>query len=690
MDDYSVAVDVGGTFTDIVLCNLATNEQRVHKTPSTPDDPSTGFLTGLREVLAANSVKPSQVKHVFHGTTIATNAILENKGSPVGLVVPEGFKFVLEIGRHGTPRLVNPQTWVKPDRPVRPRDIVEVAERAGFNGEVLIPLDEEAVRAAARKFRADEITSIAVSFLHSYANPEHEDRAKELILEEYPSAQVSISSEVLAVFREYERTMTTVLNAYVMPRVSTYIGNLESSLRANAVDSSFSIMKSNGGMIGADIAVRQPVHTALSGPAAGVMATLQIAENTGVANSISFDMGGTSTDVSLLREGRPTTNLAGRLGTWPIQLPMLDIATIGCGGGSIANVSPYGSLTVGPASAGSVPGPVCYAKGGTAPTVTDANLVLGRINTQIAGGTLPLDADAAAKSIREKIAGPLDMELHTAASGILSIANNTMVGAIRNVSMERGHDPREFALVAYGGAGPMHAIDVAKLLGINKVIAPLHPGIASAYGLLVAELKNDYARTSLQTPPDYDPEGMERVYAEMESEGRAWLSEEGVPQDLHVFARWADLRYTHQGSEVTVAFGAAKVTKEAIDGVIDGFHTHHEQLYGFALDQPVEIVTLRVAASGDVGSVEMPLRPSGLVGPEQAIAGQRPVFFDEAGGFVDCKIYDRDLLASGSGIEGPAILEGMDSTVLINPGWTGQIDGYGNCIMQPIEGQDSK
>jgi len=568
MDDYSVAVDVGGTFTDIVLCNLATNEQRVHKTPSTPDDPSTGFLTGLREVLAANSVKPSQVKHVFHGTTIATNAILENKGSPVGLVVPEGFKFVLEIGRHGTPRLVNPQTWVKPDRPVRPRDIVEVAERAGFNGEVLIPLDEEAVRAAARKFRADEITSIAVSFLHSYANPEHEDRAKELILEEYPSAQVSISSEVLAVFREYERTMTTVLNAYVMPRVSIYIGNLESSLRANAVDSSFSIMKSNGGMIGADIAARQPVHTALSGPAAGVMATLQIAENTGVANSISFDMGGTSTDVSLLREGRPTTTLAGRLGTWPIQLPMLDIATIGCGGGSIANVSPYGSLTVGPASAGSVPGPVCYAKGGTAPTVTDANLVLGRINTQIVGGTLPLDADAAAKSIREKIAGPLDMELHTAASGILSIANNTMAGAIRNVSVERGHDPREFALVAYGGAGPMHAIDVAKLLGINKVIAPLHPGIASAYGLLVAELKNDYARTSLQTQPDYDPEGMERVYAEMESEGRAWLNEEGVPQDLHVFARRADLRYTHQGSEVTVAFGAAKVTKEAIDGVM--------------------------------------------------------------------------------------------------------------------------
>ena len=685
MDDYSVAVDVGGTFTDIVLCNLTTNEQMVHKTPSTPDDPSTGFLTGLREVLSANSVEASQVKHVFHGTTIATNAILENKGSPVGLIVSDGFKFVLEIGRHGTPRQVNPQSWVKPDRPVRPRDIVEVPERAGFGGEILTPLDEQAVRHAARKFRADEITSIAVSFIHSYSNSNHENRARELILEEYPSAQVSLSSEVLAVFREYERTMTTVLNAYVMPRVSNYIGNLENSLRANSVDSSFSIMKSNGGMIGAEVAMRQPVHTALSGPAAGVMATLQIAENTGVKNSISFDMGGTSTDVALLQDGNPTLNLAGRLGTWPIQLPMLDIATIGCGGGSIANVSPYGSLTVGPASAGSVPGPVCYGKGGTAPTVTDANIILGRINTQIAGGSLPLDADAATKAVQEKIASPLNMDVHAAASGILSIANNTMVGAIRNVSVERGHDPREFALVAYGGAGPMHAIDVANLLGINQVVAPLHPGIASAYGLLVAELKNDYARTSLQTPPDYDPNGMERIYSEMESEGHAWLAEEGVPTDAHVFSRWADVRYEHQGSEVTVDFGSKKVTKKTIDEVVEGFHALHEQLYGFSLDQPVEFVTLRMTASGDVGSVEMPKRPDNLVTPEKAIASQRPVFFDEAGGFVDCNIYDRDLLALGSSIDGPAILEGMDSTVLINPGWAGKIDEYGNCIMRPTK-----
>ncbi|MEE9149766.1 MAG: hydantoinase/oxoprolinase family protein, partial [Candidatus Tectomicrobia bacterium] len=316
---------------------------------------------------------------------------------------------------------------------------------------------------------------------------------------------------------------------------------------------------------------------------------------------------------------------------------------------------------------------------------TDANLVLGRINTLIVGGSLPLDADAATTSIQEKIASPLDMDVHAAASGILSIANNTMVGAIRNVSVERGHDPREFALVAYGGAGPMHAIDVANLLGINQVVAPLHPGIASAYGLLVAELKNDYARTFLQTPPDYDPDGMQRVYSDMEREGSAWLNEEGVPRDLHVFSRSADLRYAHQGSEVTVVFGASQVTREAIEGVIREFHSRHEQLYGFALDQPVEIVTLRLTASGDVGSVDMPRRPSGLVGPEDAIASTRQVFFDEAGGFVDSNIYDRDRLAPGSSIDGPAILEGMDSTVLINPGWAGAIDEYGNCIMRPIK-----
>ena len=683
MDNYSVAVDVGGTFTDVVLCNLDTNQQSVFKTPSTPYDPSAGFLTGLRQILEVNGVKPAQVKHIFHGTTIATNAILENKGSRVGVLVPEGFKYVLEIGRHGTPRLVNPNSWIKPERPVRPRDIEEIPERVSSDGEILIPLDETAVRRAARRFRDEGILSIAVSFLHSYANRDHESRARELILEEFPNAQVSLSSEVLAVFREYERTITTVLNAYVMPRVSTYLGNLEQALEGEKVDSTVSIMKSNGGIVGSSVAVRQPVHTALSGPAAGVMATLQIAESTGVLNCISFDMGGTSTDVSLIKERHPTTNLGGNLGDWPIQLPMLDIVTIGCGGGSIAAVSASGGLSVGPASAGAVPGPVCYGKGGEAPTVTDANLVLGRINTQIAGGILSLDGRAAAEAIQQNIASPLGLDQNAAANGILKIANNTMVGAIRNISVERGHDPKDFALVAYGGAGPMHAIDVAALLGINRVVVPLNPGIASAFGLLAAEFKNDYARTFLQQAPGYDLDGIELVYSELEDEGRAWLNEEGVPRRVHAMSRSADLRYAHQGSEVTVPLSGKQATGESMDALIQEFHAQHQQLYGFSLDQPVEIVTLRVTVSGDVGSVALPRWDGVSYSAEKAILDRRQVYFDQGNGFVPCNIYSRDQLSLGASISGPAILEGMDSTVVINPGWTSLVDDCGNCIIRP-------
>lgn len=683
MDNYSVAVDVGGTFTDVVLCNLDTNKQSVFKTPSTPDDPSAGFLTGLQQILEVNGIKPAQVKHIFHGTTIATNAILENKGSRVGVLVPEGFKYVLEIGRHGTPRLVNPNSWIKPERPVRPRDIEEIPERVSFDGEILIPLDETAVRRAARRFRDEDISSIAVSFLHSYANRDHESRARELILEEFPNAQVSLSSEVLAVFREYERTITTVLNAYVMPRVSTYLGNLERALGGEKVDSTLSIMKSNGGIVSSSVAVRQPVHTALSGPAAGVMATLQIAESTGVLNCISFDMGGTSTDVSLIKDRHPTTNLGGNLGDWPIQLPMLDIVTIGCGGGSIAAVSASGVLSVGPTSAGAVPGPVCYGNGGTAPTVTDANLVLGRINTQIAGGILSLDGRAAAEAIQQNIASPLGLDQNAAANGILKIANNTMVGAIRNISVERGHDPKDFALVAYGGAGPMHAIDVAALLGINHVVVPLNPGIASAFGLLAAEFKNDYARTFLQQAPGYDLDGIESVYSELEAEGRAWLNEEGVPQEVHAISRSADLRYAHQGSEVTVPLSGKQATGETMDALVQEFHAQHQQLYGFSLDQRVEIVTLRVTVSGDVGSVALPRRDGVSDSPEKAILDRRQVYFDQGNGFVPCNIYSRDQLSPGASISGPAILEGMDSTVVINPGWTSLVDDYGNCIIRP-------
>ena len=691
MSSYAVAVDVGGTFTDIVLCDLATNEQRVHKTPSTPDDPSVGFMRGLAEILEANDVQPAEVAHVFHGTTIATNAVLENRGASVGLLVTQGFRYVLEIARHGTPRLANPNTWVKPERPVRPRNCLEVSERTAFDGSILAPLDEDAIHQAALHFAREGVSAVAVAFLHSYANPAHEKRAREILHEACPGVAVSLSSEVLPVYREYERSITTVLNAYVTPRVSRYIDNLKRSLDTFGTGAAFSIMKSNGGIIGADTAVEQPVYTALSGPAAGVMATAQIAATTRVEHCISFDMGGTSTDVSLLQNNQPGLTLNGKLGDWPIQLPMLDIATIGCGGGSIAAVSPYGSLTVGPASAGAEPGPACYGKGGAQPTVTDANLVLGRVSVGIAGGQLTLDPSAAEAAIRDSVAVPLGLDLPAAADGILKIANNSMVGAIRNISVERGHDPRDFALVAYGGAGPMHAVDVANLLGITTVVVPPHPGIASAYGLLVADFKNDYARTLLQEPPDYDLASIARVFSDLEQEGRNWLKTEGVPEASHTLLRSADLRYAHQGSELTVPYDSTLITADGLAQMLDEFHSRHQQLYGFSLDQPVEIVTFRVTAAGQVGQVNMPTRSGHGRDTTKAIISRRQVHFAERQGYLSCPIYRRDALDPGATIAGPAILEGMDSTVVINPGWEADIDQYGNCILRnandlPIEG----
>ena len=681
MDTFSVGIDIGGTFTDIVLCNLSTQKYEVFKTPSTPQDPSIGFMAGLQEILEKNHVKSEQISHIFHGTTTATNAILENDGADVGVLVTEGFKFVLEIGRHGTPRLVNPNSWIKPDRPVKPRNIFEIPGRISVEGEIITPLNELSIVEAVRKFKSQDKSTIAVSFIHSYSNNSHELRAKELILEEYPDASVSLSSEVLAVFREYERTITTVLNAYVSPKVSNYIRNLQEGLSELSIDASLSIMKSNGGMVGFDVAAEQPVQTALSGPAAGVMASVQITKNMGIKDSISFDMGGTSTDVSLIQNQHPTTHLFGKLGDWPIQLPMLDIATIGCGGGSIAEVSQFDSLTVGPKSAGAVPGPVCYEKGGIHPTVTDANLVLGRINNSIAGDALKLNNSASIESIRQKIAEPLGIDIYSAANGILRIANNNMVGAIRNISVERGYDPKDFSLIAYGGAGPMHGIDVANLLGIQQVIVPLHPGMTSAYGLLVSEFKNDYAKTYANRSSGYPTDDLNRVFSELKIQGIDWLYKERLNHQNSSIHFSMDLRYQHQGSEITIPLEQDTIDDKSLLRATDDFHQQHQRLYGFSLDQPVEIITLRVSMTSDVGEIGIPLLPK-LNRTGTTIKGRRDVFFANTTEFIQCDIHARDLLQPGMFIKGPAIIEGLDSTVLINPNWQSEIDAYGTCILR--------
>jgi N-methylhydantoinase A len=442
-------------------------------------------------------------------------------------------------------------------------------------------------------------------------------------------------------------------------------------------------MQSGGGVIGAHSATQQPVYTALSGPAAGVMGALHFGQASGFDDLVSFDMGGTSTDVSLITKQGVTSTAEGMLGNWPIQLPMLDIHTIGAGGGSIAWLTPSNNLMVGPRSAGAEPGPVCYDRGGTEPTVTDANLVLGRIAPYLLDGGLQLNLEAAKRTIEDNIARPLGLDLYRAASGILQIVDNNMMGAIRAVSIERGHDPRQFALVAFGGAGPMHATEVAQLLDMPVVCMPRNPGVSSAYGLLVTDFKNDYARTFLQRPPHYDFDAMQAVYLGLEAEGQSWLETERVPSDQWTLRRSVDLRYAHQGFEVTVDFDAQEVTPQSVEALFQNFHRQHKRLYGFALEQPVEIVTLRVTALGQLNRIPA-LWLNGETGPpEQAFIGKRPVYFEKKGGFVDCPRYRREKLAPNFPIAGPAILEQTDSTLVVSPGWWGQVDASGNLILRP-------
>ena len=672
---YAIALDVGGTVTDVTLVHEPSGRMWITKTPTTPHDPADGFIAGIDKALALAGVEAASLRHVLHGTTTATNAILENKGATTGLLTTMGFRYVLEIGRHDIPRRANMFAWVKPARPVPPELIFEIGGRVSVDGEELEPLDEAAVRTAAARLREAGAASIAVCFLHAYANATHERRAAELIHAIDPECAVSLSSEVLPVFREFERSMGTVLNAYVQPIVGRYVARLSDRLRERGIAAPLSVMKSNGGVVGADVVRTQAIHTALSGPAAGVIGARRVGEASGFGDLISVDVGGTSADVCLIRGGEADITVEGRVGAWPLHVPMIDIHTIGAGGGSLARVTDDGTLTVGPDSAGAVPGPVCYGAGGEEPTVTDAHLVLGRIPPHLLGGEITLDVERARAAIHERVARPLGLGLEAAAQGILDIVNNNMVGAIRLVSVERGYDPREFALVAFGGAGPLHGADLAALLAMRTVVVPRHPGVLSTFGLLGTDVRNDYARTLLQKPPDYDLAAVESVYAELEAQAAAWLAAEGVPTSARRLTRLADLRYRHQGFELTVPW-----PERSVDALIARFHARHEKLYTYALaDAPVEIVTLRVAAAGRVRRLALP--PVGRRRPARRRPPRRRVFFAGAG-WRHCPCIERESLGAGAVVTGPAIVEQLDSTTVIAPGQRATVDGVGNLILR--------
>ncbi len=685
---YNISVDIGGTFTDVVVQDTRSATLWTAKTPSTPADLAAGFMDGVRQGMRQAGVASSEVLRLFHGTTIATNAVIERRPANIGLLTTAGFKYVLEIGRHDIPRGNNIYGWIKPERPVPPSRIFEVSERLDRAGEVLTPLDEDGCRAAARALRDMRVEAVAVCFLYSYANDSHERRAAEILREELDGVPVSLSCEVLPQFREFERTVATALNAYVMPRVGRYLSSLESASHREGIRAPLFIMKSNGGVTSADLAARQAIHTVLSGPVAGVMGANRAAADAAHPNFVSLDVGGTSADICLVRGGQPEMTVERSIGGLPLQLPMLDITTIGAGGGSIARLSSTGALVVGPDSAGADPGPACYALGGSAPTVTDARLVLGHLPPHLLGGEIRLDADLARAAIRNSIAEPLGLSVEDSASGIIEIADNNMAGAMRAVSIGRGLDPRDFALVAFGGAGPLHACALASLLGMETVIVPPTPGVLSTYGLLFTDLRNDYVRTRLHTgaPSVSD---VSSTYRRLEREAAEWLARESVPEPSREITRSADLRYQHQGWEITVDVPSGAVTRATLDDMISNFHRLHERLYTYNLPhQTVELVNLRVTATGRLPRAAVrpdshsPAASTREVGREASSSQTRKAMFPASAGWQDTPIHHRQDLLPSMTLTGPAIIEQRDTTTLLAPGCAASVDTRHNLIIR--------
>ena len=664
----AIAVDIGGTFTDIALHDANSGRIWRAKTPSVPSDPSQAFLTGIRLALDEAGHAAPSLQRVLHGTTVATNMILEGKGARTALVTTLGFRHVLAIGRQDIPRHANYLAWVKPARPVPASRVLEVRERIGAGGVVIEPLDEASVKAAAAACRALGVEAVAVCLLHSFANPAHEQRVAEILRDALPGIAVTASTDVLPVVREYERSLATVLNAVVMPGVSTYVLRLEDRLVEEKVSAPLLFMQSNGGVAGGATIRRAPALTALSGPAAGVVGARDVAAACGIADIITVDIGGTSADICLIKDGRIDLTQRGHVGEWPLPLPMVDMVTIGAGGGSIARLA-SGTLTVGPQSAGADPGPAAYGRGGEEATVTDAHVVLGHLPADLLGGRMTLDANAARRTIERRIGAPLGLSAEAAARGILAIIDNHMVGALRIVSVERGHDPRDFTLVPFGGAGPLHGCALAELLGITRVLIPPAPGVLCADGLLAADLKADFSRTLPKAGP-INLSAARAIYAELGRQADDWLTVEQVAASDRQQSRVALLRYHGQGGEVAVGWVDDAGQVEA------AFAAAHKSLYGFTLDAPVELVTLRTEATGRMPPPPRPVLATGSGAVEE---GRLSVHF--ASGTAQVQLFNRAAFGAGDRFAGPAIISQLDATTLVLPNWTGDVHPSGAILL---------
>ncbi len=689
-----IGIDTGGTFTDVVAFDEATGELVTTKTPSTPSNPADGFLAGIEKVLGlmglpADERAGRRIAAVSHGTTVATNQLLEGKVDELGFITTEGYEAMLEIARQSVPDgYGNSYFWVKPDRIV-PRHLVKgVGGRLDHTGAELRPFDEDGARTVARWFREAGIATLGVCFLHAYANPAHEERMREILREEHPEAVVSISSEVLREYREYERSMTTLVDAAVKPKLSRYVNNIKARLDAytSATDGRavpFYVMKSNGGVLSADEVVHQPITTVLSGPAAGALGAALIAQVAGFDKVLTCDGGGTSTDVSVVIDGEPTLTTEGTVGVYPSKIPMIDVVTVGAGGGSIAWLSPEGSLKVGPHSAGADPGPLCYAKGGTDVTITDAHVVLGRIPPHLLGGEIPLDVEAAREGLAQ-LASKLNLSLEECANGVLEISAWNQANALRQITVKRGLDVRDFTLTTFGGSGSLLLCRLVDILDLPAVLVPPNPGNVSAFGLLTVDVKNDYVRTHVALQESLSGSDLEQVFDELSAQAAEALAKEGFDEAQRRFVRTADVRYFGQAFEVRVPVPDGALDDAALAHVAATFHAEHRALYGydFAGDphQQVEWVNLRVSGIG-------PIKRPDIVGHDVTAQAdpteksRRPVCFDSHEGYVDTPVFWRPDLAPGTVVTGPAILEEFGSTVPLHPGFTARIDGFRNIIV---------
>lgn len=678
----TLGVDVGGTFTDLLLFDHYTGRQVRAKTPSTPTDPSAGVLVGIDKVCRAADISAAQISHIMHGTTVATNAVLEGKGARVGLITTEGFRQILHLARSWTPGPL--AGWIimqKPEPPAAIEYTREARERIDTRGHIVTALDEAALRDTLRELVGQGIEALTVSLINSYTNQTHEQRIKTIAQEMFPELPVTASSEVLPEFREYERTLTAVMNSYVRPSVAVYLRNFAQQLNDHGLRAEVNILRSDAGLMTLRMAQERPVYAVMSGPAGGVAGALFTATTAGFDNILTLDMGGTSTDVALCQDGTQTIARETTLGYFPIKVPSVDVRSIGAGGGSIAHVPEITqALRVGPQSAGADPGPACYGRGESQPTVTDANVVLGHLPPQLLGGEMRLD-EAAARAAVETVGRSLGLDVYRAAQGIIDIVNENMHGALRLVSVQRGYDPRDFALVAFGGAGPLHANAVASLIGTFPVIIPPAPGVLCATGDVCSDYREEFARTVLRTLEQLPVTEVEQLLQELGDEAAGWLEREGIPRSQQDIFYNADMRYFRQGYELPIAMTIEDLHAHGTGILADRFHALHEQLYRFRLDVACEIVNLRAVALGK--GARLSLSAAAIDGPDAAHAqtDEQRTYFDDD--FLPTPIYDRAKLKPGNRLTGPAIVTEMDSTTVVLPHFTAALDRYANILIRP-------